>query len=134
VLATRPRPVLLDHRNGRVPATRHHPPGDIHDPLRGQLYLTAIQQHLDEPSERGGEFPQRRADLRPFLRLHMTLVVNFLGILARSAWRTRFGSCVPHDHPAARFVLVAFPSCAPQTGACDVCGATAVAIARAAGR
>jgi len=35
----------------------------------------------------------------------------FVGILARPAWRTRFRSCVPHDHPAARFLLVAFPSC-----------------------
>jgi hypothetical protein len=35
----------------------------------------------------------------------------FVGILARPAWRTRFRSCGPHDHPAARFLLVAFPSC-----------------------
>ena len=32
--------------------------------------------------------------------------VYFVGILTRLAWRTRFGSCVPHDHPAARFLLV----------------------------
>jgi len=38
-----------------------------------------------------------------------TLVVYFVGILVRPAWRTRFGSCIPHDHPAARFLLVSFP-------------------------
>src|SRR3954471_5322571 len=68
------------------------------------------------------------------LQVSVTLVVNFVGILACPAWGTRFGSCVPHDHSAARFLLVAFPSCGPQTGACDVCGAAAVATARAAGR
>jgi hypothetical protein len=51
----RPRPVLFDHRHGRVPAARHHLRGDVNDPRRGQLSLTAVQQDFDQPGKRGGK-------------------------------------------------------------------------------
>src|SRR5487761_1478119 len=63
-----------------------------------------------------------------------TLVVNFPEIWARAARHTRFGSCIAPDRAAATLPIVAFPSRGPQTGACDVCGAEAVAAARAAAR
>ena len=63
---------------------------------------------------------------------NQTLVVNFVSFWARPAWRTRFGSCVLHDHPAALR-----SSSSPRAGRrleLDVCGAAAVATAGAAGR
>jgi hypothetical protein len=61
-----------------------------------------------------------------------TLVANFVSFWARPAWRTRFESCVLHDHPAALR-----SSSSPRAGRrleLDVCGAAAVATAGAAGR
>jgi hypothetical protein len=56
------------------------------------------------------------------------------GIWGRAAWHSRFRSCVLHDPAAASLLLVAFPSCGPQAGACDVCRSAAMAAARAAAR